>query len=224
MSSSGTALTTRNALARGMTLVEVIVAMAVLSLIVLVLGASLRGMAQSAQRIDQRVDAIDEMRVTVAFLREVFGRLADARGSATDQGLIFSACNPAEVTWVAAMPARFGAAGRHHFKLALEEAADSTPALVLRFAPWQGATERPDWSGSGARVLVRDVRRFEMSYGGQGMQSAWRAQWEEERQPPPRLRLVVETANQSWPPVILPIRVQMARPGSGRFVIGGGTP
>lgn len=208
--------------ARGMTLIEVIVAMAVLSLIVLVLGASLRGMAQSAQRIDERVDGIDEMRVAAAFLREVFGRVIESRPAPPGQRPPFTA-SPQEVVWVAVMPARFGAAGRHHFRLALEPAADGTPALVLRYAPWLDETTAPDWPQAGARVLVHQVERLQLGYGGDGMGAGWLPDWTDAERLPPRLRLDLATASLAWPPLVLPVRVQSASGGAGGFVVGGST-
>ena len=208
--------------ARGMTLVEVIVAMAVLSLIVLVLGASLRGMAQSAQRVDERVDVIDEMRVAAAFLREVFGRVAELRPAPQGQRPPFTA-TPQEVVWIAVMPARFGAAGRHYFRLALEPAADGTPALVLRYAPWLGETTAPDWAQAGARVLVHHVERLQLSYGGDGMRAGWLPAWTDGERLPPRLRLDLTTASLAWPPLVVPVRVQSASGGAGGCVIGGST-
>lgn len=206
-----------------MTLVEVIVAMAVLSLIVLLLGASLRGMAQSAQRIEARVDAIDEMRVTVAFLRELFARLPESRLAGPGRSAPFLA-TPQEVVWVAVMPARYGAAGRYHFRLALEPVPDGTTALVVRYAPWLNDGTAPDWARASSRVLVRQVERMQMHYGGEGMTSSWLAGWKDDKRPPPRLRLDLATTSQTWPPVVLPVRVQATGRASGGFVVGGGSP
>lgn len=208
--------------ARGMTLVEVVVAMAVLSLIVVVLGASLRGMAQSAQRIDERVDRVDEMRVAAAFLDEVLGRVTESPPVPPGQPPAFDAA-PQRLSWVAVMPARFGAAGRHHFRLALEPAADGTPALVLRYAPWRGDAAAPDWAQADARVLVHQVERLQLSYGGDGMGAGWLPTWTDTERPPPRLRLDLATAALSWPPLVVPVRVQSARGGAGGFVVGGST-
>jgi general secretion pathway protein J len=208
--------------ARGMTLIEVVVAMAVLSLVVLVLGASLRGMAQSAQRVDERVDGIDEMRVAVAFLREVFGRVTEALPVAPGRRPAFDAA-PQQVVWVAVMPARFGAAGRHHFRLALEPAQDGTPALVLRYAPWLGEATAPDWEQAAARVLVPRVERLDIRYGGDGMGAGWLPDWTDAARPPPRMRLDLATSSLSWPPVVVPIRVQSASGGAGGFVVGAGS-
>ncbi len=217
------AVTTRRC-ARGMTLVEVVVAMAVLSLVVLVLGASLRSMAQSAQRIDERVDVIDEMRVATGFLRDVLGRAVEVRVPPPGQGLLFQAA-PQELAWVAVMPARFGAAGRHHFRLAVEAMDDGSQALVLRYAPWTGVAAFPDWAQAESRVLVPQVARFELRYGGDGVQAGWLPTWPPEGprddRLPPRLRLDLATATHVWPPVIVPLRVQSPRRGDGGFTIGG---
>ena len=53
----------------GFTLVEVVVALAVLSLVVLTLGATLRGLAQSSERVDRKVDAIDSRNVRTSSIR-----------------------------------------------------------------------------------------------------------------------------------------------------------
>ena len=216
------AAVSKRARARGMTLVEVVVAMAVLSLIVLVLGTSLRGIAQSAQRIDERVDGVDEMRVAVAFLREVFGRVVESPPAQPGQRPPFTA-TPQEVVWVGVMPARFGAAGRHHFKLALEPAADGAPALVLRYAPWLDAAKAPDWPQADARVLVHHVERLQLGYGGEGMGAGWQPAWTDTEQLPPRLRLDLATSALAWPPIVVPVRVQSASGGAGGFVVGAGT-
>jgi general secretion pathway protein J len=215
-----------------MTLVEVVVAMAVLSLVVLVLGASLRSMAQSSQRIDERVDAIDEMRVGIGFLREVLGRVTPVRVAPPGEGLLFTAA-PQELAWVAVMPARFGAAGRHHFRLAVETLDDGSSGLVLRYAPWTGEAVPPEWAQAEARVLVPQVTAFELRYGGEGVAAGWLPAWppddpdaaaRERNRPPPRIRLDLASATYAWPPVILPVRVQSARgAAAGGFVIGGTT-
>ena len=204
----------------GMTLIEVIVAMAVLSLIVLALGASLRGISQSAQRVEQRVDGIDEMRVGVAFLRELFGRASVVRVPGPQRKLLFDA-SPVELAWVSVMPARFGAAGRYAFRLAVEPAADGSQALVLRYAPWPpDAQAFPDWAGAEWRVLAAHVDGLRLGYGGSGMAQGWRGDWVDAEKLPAHVRIDLGTSQGPWPPVILPVRTP---PVGATFTIGGGT-
>jgi general secretion pathway protein J len=204
---------------RGLTLVEVVVALAVLSLVVLALGASLRGISQSATRVDERIEAIDEMRVGIAFLREVLERCLPIRASGPERRLLFEA-QPESMAWVAVMPARFGAAGRFAFRLALEAADDGSRDLVLRYAPWTApAGSFADWSQAEHRVLARRVEQVSFGYGGEGLAEGWQSAWTDPERLPPRLRLDLATAQGTWPPVVLAVRTPA--PPSGRFTIGG---
>lgn len=206
----------------GLTLVEVMVAMAVLSLVVLALGASLRGLSQSAQRVDERVEAIDEMRVAAAFLREVFDRATPVRRAGPDARMLFDAAS-GSLAWVSVMPARFGAAGRYVWRLTAEPQPDGSQALVLRHARWNPeATDFPDWDTAEARVLVARLQALAISYGGRGLGQGWQSDWHDAERLPQRLRLEVTTASGPWPPLVLPVRVP-ARPGAV-FTIGGSTP
>ncbi len=203
----------------GLTLVEVVVALAVLSLVVLSLGASLRGLSQSATRVDERVAAIDEMRVASAFLRDVFERTLPLRAADTERRWLFDT-QPQGVAWVAVMPARFGAAGRFAFRLALEAQGDASQSLVLRYAPLPQPQARfPDWAQAQSRVLAHRVEAFALGYGGDGLAAGWQPQWTDVERMPPRLRLDLTTASLAWPPLVLAVRTPVA-PG-GLFTIGG---
>ncbi len=211
---------TRALRSRGLTLVEVVVALAVMSLIVLALGASLRGLSQSAQRLDTRIDATDEMRVSIAFLRDSLARTLRLRAAGTERQWLFDASSQS-VAWVAVMPARFGAAGRFAFRLALEASPDGQQQLVLRYAPLANTSLAfPDWALADARVLARGVRHWSIGYGGEGLVGGWQPTWTDNQRLPPRLRFDLDTDTVAWPPVVLPIRVPAAP--AGGFVIGGG--
>lgn len=214
-------MTRLRAVGRGLTLVEVMVALAVLSLIVVALGASLRGLAQSAERVDRRVDEIDEMRTGVAFLRELFAAASPVRGGDPQHTLLFEAGSQ-QFAWIAVMPARFGAGGQHAFRLAAEPLDDGSTALVLRYAPWRAqATAFPDWTAAASRVLVHRLESLGLAYDGQGLQTGWRPAWGVKDHLPARVRLDVGTFAGPWPPVVLPLRA--ATRSGGGFVIGGGT-
>ena len=59
----------------GFTLVEVLVVLSLLSLVMLAMGSALRTTAQTEERVDQRLQRADEMRVTTGFLRYILGRV-----------------------------------------------------------------------------------------------------------------------------------------------------
>lgn len=203
-----------------MTLIEVIVAMAVLSLVVLALGASLRGISGSAERVEERVDAVDELRVASAFLRELFARALFVRAPGAERKPLFEA-QADGLAWVAVMPARFGAAGRFAFRLAAEPAADGTQALVLRYAPLGGeAPAFPDWTRVESRVLAAKVDKLHLGFGGEGMAQGWKPDWTDLDKLPSRVRIDVALAHGAWPPLVLPVRTPPS--GTAFFTIGGG--
>lgn len=203
----------------GFTLVEVVVAMALLSLVMLVLGSSIRSMGASAERIDARTASIDEMRVATGFLRDIVGRSAAQKQEPPAVGLLFAGSADA-VSWVGVMPARFGAGGRHFFRLGAEQVSDGSTALVLRFVPWRWEQKAwPDWAQAQSRVLVRDVDSLALSYEGNGFNQDWLGAWPPEAtRLPPRLRLLLSAAGSEWPPIVLAIHPLPAGEGGG----GGG--
>lgn len=207
---------------RGFTLVEVMVALTLLSLVMLVLGSAIRSMGASAERIDARSASIDEMRVATTFLREIAGRPAAQRADPPAPGLLFSGA-PDAMSWIGVMPARFGAAGRHFFHLGVEPLADGSVGLVLRFVPWRWEQKvLPDWSQADSRVLVRHVGAAAFAYGGEGMNEGWQAAWPaQEIRLPPRVRLLLTAAGSEWPPLVLAMHTLPASgSGGARFVTG----
>ena len=208
---------------QGFTLVEMVVAMALLSLVMLVLGSSIRSMGASAERVDTRTARIDEMRVATSFLREIVGRTAAQRLEAPATGMMFSGA-VGGMSWVGVMPARFGAAGRHFFRLAVEQDPDGRAGLVLRFIPWRWEQKDfPDWSRADSRVLVRDVSDVSLSYAGQGLSEGWLPNWvSEEKKLPPRIRLQLSVDGAIWPPIVLTMHPLPGSEGGGggRFVVG----
>jgi general secretion pathway protein J len=197
--------------ARGMTLVEVVVALSILSMVVVMLGASVRGMGQSAERVDIQIEQADHMRVVSAFLRELMTRATFQRNTRTGQPL--HAAGPDQLVWVGSMPARPGGpAGRHFFKLAVETAEGAAPALVLRFVPWQDGVTAVNWAQSDSRVIVPEVAQFQLAYGGAGLEQGWTPQWTSPHALPPRLRLTLVTQALQWPPLVMPIRTLQPAP------------
>ena len=205
----------------GFTLIEVLVAMTLLSMVMLVLGSSIRSMGASAERVEARSSNIDEMRVATTFLREIVGRTAAQKLEAPAVGLLFSGTSDG-VSWIGVMPARFGAGGRYFFRLHRESLDDGTAALVLRFVPWLWKQrEMPDWSRAESRILVRKLTAFGVSYEGDGFGKGWRTEWPlDAPKLPPRLRLVLSAAGSEWPPIVLPVYPLSSAGNSGRLVSG----
>jgi len=205
----------------GFTLVEILVAMTLLSLVMLALGAAMRTLGQTEQRVDQRLQAADEMRVASQFLASVLGRVSPRKSTLPAQAgaspYLFAG-DPAAVAWVGVMPARHGAGGRHYFRLG-GETVDGHPVVVLRYAPWTADTGFPDWSAAQSRVLAAGVAGFALAYAdGAGN---WSPAWRQPDKLPARIRVDLRTAAGEWPPLIVAMRqLPAAGRGDGTFTVG----
>lgn len=190
--------------ARGFTLLEVIVVMALLSLIMLAMGSALRTTAQTEERIDARLALTDELRVASDFLRGVLGRISAQQGSARPEpgaSRFAFVGGPQEMGWLGVMPARHGVGGRHHFRLAIEP-----QGLVLRYLPWQGE-QQPDWGRSESYVLVAGATALALRFEDAREQpSQWVAQWTAPDALPQRVVLAVQTAQGPWPDLVVNMR------------------
>ncbi len=209
----------------GFTLVEMLVALALLSLLALGMASALSSMGQTQERVDQRSRSADEFQATTAFVQGILSLLSDRRMALQQQGaspFLFLGQRHA-IEWLGIMPARHGMGGRYYFRLSIESAAGGQ-ALVLRYQPWQAKAELPNWSEAQFRVLAPDVVGFEIAYGGADMPpTQWSEQWASAEALPVRVRLDVVARDGAWPLWIVATRKLSAGGGSaGGYVTGPG--
>jgi general secretion pathway protein J len=209
---------------RGFTLVELLVTMALLSLLMLGMASALRTMAQTEERVDTRLANADEFRVATGFLRSIVGRVS-ARKNPTPipQGVspyLFMGTSTA-LSWVGIMPARYGAGGRNFFHLAVEPV-QGVPALVIRFLPWVDSTEFPDWGQAESRVLVHGVTSLALTYEDtRQIEPLWVSAWERTDSLPDRVRMELQTEAGPWPMWVAAMRsLPASERSSGRFSAG----
>ena len=210
----------------GFTLVEVLVVISLLSLLMLAMGSALRTTAQTEERVDQRLQRTDEIRVASGFLRSVLGRVS-ARKKAVplavgENPFIFSGENH-ELRWIGIMPARYGAGGRYHFRLALE-ALPAGQALVVRFTPWIDDVASLDWSRAETYALVADVAKMALRYEDANVEPpVWTSRWSVPDRLPQRVTMSLSTLHGPWPDLVIAMRIA---PGSDPLSTGavfGGT-
>ena len=208
----------------GFTLVEILVVITLLSVIMLALGAAMRTIAQTEERVDERLQRSDQMRVATGFLESALGRVSARRSALATPGaastFLFSGA-PDTVAWVGVMPARYGAGGRNYFRLAPERQGAKTN-LVLRFAPWTGSGAFPDWQSADSRALVKEVTSLGIEYAQEdGPVQLWRTEWPFRDRLPNRIRLSIRTGALAWPPIVIEMRALPAGDnGRGGFSLG----
>jgi general secretion pathway protein J len=213
---------------RGFSLVEVLVAFTLLAMIMLALGAALRTMAHTEERVDQRLAQVDELRVAVGFLQSTLGRVSPRRAAAPSevgQSLLIFSGEPQAIAWVGVMPARHGVGGRYYFRLASEGAAGAS-SLVIRFVPWDGKAAFPDWTRAESRVLVPRLTTVRFDYcDGNAQPATCFARWAFPDKLPARVRINVNDDRGAWPELVIAARpLGGGERGGGGFTIGGTAP
>jgi general secretion pathway protein J len=207
---------------RGFTLIELLVVMTLLSIIMVGLVTALRNLAQTENKIDQRLNRLDEIRVVRHFIEQTLTWVSAApvdSPDATGKKILPFTATPNSVSWVGILPARPNLGGRHFFRLAMEDTPGG-PALMLRFAPWQPDLIFTDWVNAEARILLHGVQSFTVQakgYAPEGRISdvawptGWQNGWPLADALPEQLRFQLIDDRGEWPQWIL---APMALPGS----------
>ena len=196
---------------QGFTLVEVIVALGIFSLIMLATVSGYRTLGNTASTITRMTDRTDELRSVSAFLRDalensVVGAASGGNsemtfgGSSIDQGPVsyFKVTNGG-LEWRAKI--LFGEAygGSYFLRLAkLDE------ELVLQWQDPQGGIEPGSWQGASQRKILNDLQSFEV-WTRMDAQSKW-TRGNVDRDTPSHVKVVIKANDRYWPELIMVVQ------------------
>ena len=186
---------------RGFTLIEVIIALVLVSVVLLGMMSALRTLGQTAGRLAERSAADEQLRGVSALLRSSLGVMEappkTAAAAAGRRPILIGRADAIE--WVGLFPARFGTGGMHRFALFVEPGAE--PELILRFAPLPALGEAPKWDLVAPAVRIGPVTALSIRY--QDDKGRWIEEWDQPDRLPARLRLQVVTPTGIWPDLVV---------------------
>jgi general secretion pathway protein J len=189
----------------GFSLVEVVVALSILSLVLLATITGLRTLANTQVTVERMTQRIDEVRTVSSFLRDTMESAAVSSGGAGGLALggksresAFFELTPDALIWKSTIliGERFG--GSYLLRLARED-----DLLVLR---WQepGVSGRPgEWGEAQMRTLVDELQEFEISWRGD-YRDDWQREWQS-GDVAGWVRLQIRAAGRFWPELIMQV-------------------
>lgn len=195
----------------GFTLVEVVIALTLMSLIMLGLVSALSTFGQTGGRIEQRGERADDMRLVSGFLRQILSTASIQHRHARDDGTMASYLigSARSLEWLGRLPARHGAGGLYHIRLGMREEGEAFD-LILKLRPFApppdelGTIAALDWEQEPERILVREITAFSIAYQRLGS-GDWEDEWFDPDVLPGRVALRVFVAGSAWPELIIPV-------------------
>jgi general secretion pathway protein J len=189
---------------RGMTLIEVVIALVLFALIALALVSAMGTMGSTLTRSSQRIDDINDMRIITQFLRETVGAPQPFFIPAQDGGNADFHGDQHSLYFVGNLSGYQGPGGLHLIHLyTVATGASGSQQLVVQFLPWQpGAQWVPDFSAVKPHVLINGVTNFSIHYLAPGGSDDWQPEWRRLDRYPLAIRLNIAVMGRYWPEIV----------------------
>jgi len=189
----------------GFTLVEMVLALAVLSLVLLATTTGLRTLANTQGSLERLSERVDEVRTVSSFLRDTLESAAVgsagagglALGSASREEAYFD-MTPESLVWKSTILIGENFGGSYLLRVAKED-----DLLVLRWQEPDVSGNPGDWSQAQERTLVDDLQEFSVAWRGD-YQDSWHQDWQAGDQAG-WVRFQIQAADRYWPDLIVQV-------------------
>lgn len=198
----------------GFTLVELLVAIGVLSLLVLLLAGGVRMAMALFERAEERARLAEDVPLIHLRLRRMLeGMVPLEVSSASGRTLVLFEGNPHELFFVGRLPEM---AGGGLWRLQLHRVGTEHGRFVLNRYPLESETNPAVTDGLGESVLLQDVVALNLSYFGSdssGTPPRWWSTWREAPRLPELVRIEIvfpDRDERQWPPLSVHPMVDLA--------------
>lgn len=188
---------------RGFTLLEVLLAMSLLSIMMVLLFASLSTSARSWNLGEQKIARVNEKAVTYGFFKRYLSNARPLWGRDDGQPVFMFQGQIQSVKFVSDMPLSSAYKGLQQFELYLDKH-NNNQRLMVAVKPF--SFQENSEIKAQPQILLTQITSFEVHYFDAGAQD-WAEQWLDKETLPVLVKISVELADHSpWPPMIFALK------------------
>lgn len=191
----------------GFTLIEVMIAITVFSLIMVATLSAMRTMGKVNTSIVENADRVDEMRSVGQAIRQLLEQMYTGGGTSrggTWAGLqqlqsSYFEGDRSSLSWLSPLSGVAGISGLHYVRLRAVRG-----EILLDIAPYVVGESEPDWEQKlVTTVLLEDVEKFETAYRPTA-DGDWEREFDSaDSQAPQAVRLRIATKGRFWPDLVV---------------------
>jgi len=194
----------------GFTLIEVLIAMTLLSIMVVLLFSSLKTSAESWDIGERKISQVNENAVVYNFFQRHLSTAQPLWNNFDhyEQSFSFTGSENS-LQFVSAFPASAGRKGLQLFNINLTDSENASITVTIR--PFFTLNEGSEWKKEEV-VLIENVSHFTVSYFARDAidQSAvWEESWQEKERLPELVKIQIQLEDERfWPEMIFPLKIQ----------------
>jgi len=206
----------------GFTLLEVLIGMSLMSIMMLLLFASLRLCVQNWNAGEKKIAQVSEAAIIQNFLQNKLHAAVPLDGDFLEEPQFSFQGSKDELQFVAAMPASAARLGLQLFKMSLIPAArdEQGRQLQIEMQPFFPLGDSEQWDVEPV-VILRKIQSLQFAYFGpdsdsRRSDSSWQSDWQEREGLPGLVSIDIELINgETWPQLVVALKVNK-RGGGGR--------
>jgi len=196
---------------RGFTLIEVLIAMTLLSIMVVLLFSSLKICADSWEKGESKITDVNEVAVVYNFFQR---HLSEAKplwnDLSSEEERTFSFQGKAQsLQFISAFPASAGRSGLQLFSLDLQEE-DNDQVIKVTITPFFPVAEGSEWQKEDV-TLIKHVNDFSLAYFGSDdgvSEGNWEEEWLDKEVLPRLVKINIKLENGIfWPEMIIDLKI-----------------
>ena len=197
----------------GFTLLEVLIALVLLSFILMILYGSLYTSARSWRDSEIRSQQTDDKRLVLSFIRRQLGEAMPMLQVGEQERRVMFQGENSSLQFVSSLPAHHAGSGLYFLKFVVHQ-----DALWLKYttlARDKAMFEEDIFVEAEAISLLEDIEAIDLDYFGRDnvdAEPAWHDEWDNKERLPELIRFkIIASEPDSWLPLVIAVRCQAAR-------------